>query len=159
MTVAVYLDRAAFQARDVLGVAPHRLMTANRTAEALDMMRINRFLSALREAGRRSVFMVDNKCGDGSLLLRAARRARALGFVAIDAKGFDRSPQRIALARAAALAWRDPAVGIGFFVRDSGSPLPVEENEADLMLAAPDEDEPDEIERVADPKGLVVNHR
>lgn len=157
--MAVYMDRAAFRAREVLGIAPHRLMSANRTGEALVMMRIERFLSALRKAGRRSVFIVDNKCGDGSLLMRAAKRARALGFVAIDAKGFDRSTERIALARAAALAWRDPAVGLGFFVRETGSPLPVQEDEADLMLAAPEEDEPEEIERVADPDGIIINHR
>lgn len=123
------------------------------------MMRIERFLCALRKVGRRSVFIVDNRCGDGRLLIRVAKRALALGFVAIEAKGFDRSPDRVAAARASALGARDPAIGFSFLVRADGSPLPVEDDEADLMLAARDEDEAAEIARVADPGGAIVSHR
>lgn len=123
------------------------------------MRKIERYLAALRKAGRRAVFIIDNKCGDGGLLIEAARRARALGFVAIEAKGFDRSPDRVAIARAAALAGRDPAIGFNFVVREAGSPLPVEDDEADLLLAAPGEDEAAEVARVADPDGAVVTHR
>jgi SAM-dependent methyltransferase len=53
----------------------------------------------LRKAGRRAVLIVDPACGDGALLVRAARRAEALGFVAIEALGFDRDFRRLALAR------------------------------------------------------------
>lgn len=56
------------------------------------MRRIERFLAARRKSGRRSVFIVYNKCGDGSLLIRAA------------------------------IAGRDPAIGFHFLVRAKGTP-------------------------------------
>lgn len=144
-------------AHHALGISPRRQMIQGPArGESRVMARIERFLVALRDARRRSVFIVDNKCGDGRRLIGAARRARALGFVAIDAKGFDASEERIALARATALAGRDPAIGFGFFVRRDDEALPVGEHEADLMLAAADEDEAAEIERVADPDGAIV---
>jgi ubiquinone/menaquinone biosynthesis C-methylase UbiE len=152
-------DHRAFSAPNLFGVAPRRQLCAARAAgDAQVMMRIEHFLCALRRAGRRSVFIVDNKCGDGRLLIRAAKRARALGFVAIEAKGFDHSPGRIATARALALGARDPAIGFSFLVREDGAPLPVEDDEADLMLAARGEDEAAEVARVAHPDGTIVSH-
>lgn len=158
--MATNLHRTPFPAHHVLGISPRRQSARARRGGTIHVMtRIERFLRGLRDVGRRSVFIVDNKCGDGGLLIRAAQRARALGFVAIEAKGFDRSPDRVAVARAAALAGRDPAIGFNFFVREAGSPLPVEDDEADLLLAAPGEDEAAEVARVADPDGTVVSHR
>lgn len=158
--MATHWDRHAFSASSLLGIAPRRQLAAARAAgDAHVMRRIERFLCTLREAGRRSVFIVDNKCGDGRLLIRAAKRARSLGFVAIEAKGFDRSPDQVAAARASALGARDPAIGFSFLVREDASPLPVEDDEADLMLAARGEDEATEIARVADPDGAIVSHR
>ena len=133
--MAMQWDRHAFSGSNLLGVAPRRQLCAARAAgDAHVMMRVERFLCALRRAGRRSVFIVDNKCGDGRLLIRAAARASALGA-------------------------RDPAIGFSFLVRADGAPLPVEDDEADLMLAARGEDEAAEIARVADPDGAIVSHR
>ena len=158
--MATRLRRTPFPAHHVLGISPRRQAASARPGGTTHVLaRIERFLRGLRDVGRRSVFIVDNKCGDGRLLIETAKRARALGFVAIDAKGFDRSPDRIAMARAAALAGRDPAIGFDFFVRDAGSPLPVEDDDADLMLAFPGEDEATEVARVADPDGTIIDHR
>jgi SAM-dependent methyltransferase len=63
------------------------------------MARVEDTLLRLRKAGRRAILIVDPACGDGALLLRAARRAETLGFVAIEALGFDRDFRRLALAR------------------------------------------------------------
>jgi ubiquinone/menaquinone biosynthesis C-methylase UbiE len=124
------------------------------------MRSVERFLAARRKAGRRTVFIVDTKCGDGNLLIRAAMRARALGFLAIEATGLDRSPEQIVVAaeRARALAGCDPAIGFHFLVRERGAALPVEDDGADLMLAAPGEDDAAEIARAVDPAGAVVDH-
>ena len=158
--MAVYWSRQAFSASQLIGAAPRRQMAAVRAAgDARAMMRIERFLCALRNAGRRAILIVDNSCGDGRLLIRAAKRARKLGFVAIEAQGYDRSPDHVArAAHAAALAGRDPAIGFCFRVREDGAPLPVEDAEVDLVLAAEDEDDGAEIARVAVPTALIVNH-
>lgn len=158
--MAIYWGRQAFSVSQVLGVAPRRQMAAARAAgDARAMMRIERFLCALRNAGRRAILIVDDGCGDGRLLIRAAKRARKLGFVAIEAKGFDRSSDHVArAAHAAALAGRDPAIGFSFCLREDGAPLPVEDAEADLILVADGEGDASEIARVAGPAGVIVNH-
>lgn len=132
----------------VFGLSPHRLMVPRRTdlptpasarhhAEAALLEQIDRALQTLHIHGRHSVFIVDTACGDGRLLIHAARRARALGFVAIDARGFDHAPERIAFATASARAIRDPATGFAFTLLPPGAALPVDDGEVDLVIGAP----------------------
>jgi SAM-dependent methyltransferase len=104
------------------------------SAEACLLEEIDRALQILHIHGRHSVFIVDMACGDGRLLLHAARRARALGFVAIDAKGFDDAPAQIAFATAAAHAVRDPAIGFAFTLLPPGGALPIEDGEVDIVI-------------------------
>lgn len=75
-------------------------------------------LQHLRQARRRSVRIVDAECGNGRLLLQAARYARALGFTAIEGRGIDADPAAIRVARSAAAALRDPAIGLSFEAGD-----------------------------------------
>lgn len=92
-------------------------------------------LNALRDRGRRSVRIVDAACGDGGLLVEVARRARMLGFVAIEARGIDRDPAHVAHARLTAATLRDPAIGISFEVGDAGPALAEEAGfPADIVL-------------------------
>lgn len=71
-------------------------------------------LADLAEAGRRSVRIVDADCGDGSLLLRAVRHARRLGFVAIEGRGVSADRSSAAQARRAAARLHDDAIGLTF---------------------------------------------
>ncbi len=73
-------------------------------------------LESLREEGRRSIRIVDAACGSASLLLLAVRRARALGFVAIEARGVDLDGACLAQARRVAATIEDPAVDLRFYV-------------------------------------------
>jgi SAM-dependent methyltransferase len=146
----------AFSTCDVLGLAPHRQMTAGRLGQAETMARIDRALIRLRRAGRRAILIVDNKCGDGGLLIRAARRAGALGFVAVEALGFDRSPERIAAARRAAVDNVDPRIRLGFALRHDTAPLELEDD-ADLMLADPDEEPPSVLAELTHPTGTIIH--
>ena len=142
-----------------LGLLPRRPMTRRRpimrtsaSAEACLLEEIDRALQTLHIHGRHSVFIVDTTCGDGRLLIHAARRARALGFVAIDARGFDPAPGKIALANAAARAVRDPATGFAFTLLPAGSALPIEDGEIDLAIGAPG----DVTERLLGEYGALV---
>ena len=118
--------------------------------------RIERALAGLRRKGRRAVSIVDTGCGNGRLLLRSVARARALGFVAIDAAGFDPSAANVAAARAAALMARaDPASGLQFAIRAPGAPLPVEDGDADIIIAAPADIGPDLL-RIAGREGAII---
>jgi 2-polyprenyl-3-methyl-5-hydroxy-6-metoxy-1,4-benzoquinol methylase len=95
-----------------------------------------RALAELREARRRAVRIVDADCGDGALLLAAARHARVLGFVAIEVRGVDGAPALIARARAAAAALDDAAIGICFDCADMVEALAQEHDfPADIVLA------------------------
>jgi SAM-dependent methyltransferase len=148
----------ARSSQDLLGIAPRRQMTGGRAAEAATMARIDRTLAAMRGAGRRAIMILDNKCGDGRLLIHAARRASALGFVVIDAGGFDRSLKRIAAARAAAAQCREPDIRFTFAPRFGGVALDLDDD-ADLMIADPDEDPPGELDRLTHPTGTIIEHR
>jgi hypothetical protein len=75
-------------------------------------------LCALRERRRHALRIVDADCGCGTMLVAAAREARALGFTAVEARGIDGAPALIGRARAAAARFRDPAVGLVFEVGD-----------------------------------------
>ncbi len=94
-----------------------------------------RKLQGLRKRGRRSIRIVDADCGAGELLMHAVRRARAMGFVAIEGRGIDADPCLIASARHAAAGQSDPAIGLVF---EQGDPDKVMREEAeypaDLLL-------------------------
>ncbi|MDQ8755298.1 hypothetical protein RCO27_03560 [Sphingosinicella sp. LHD-64] len=148
----------------VLGLSPHRLMLTRRTdmrtpasarhhAEAGLLEQIDRALQTLHIHGRHSVFLVDTACGDGRLLIHAARRARALGFVAIDAKGFDPAPEHIAFATAAAGTVHDPAIGFAFTLLPTGGTLPIDDGEVDLVIGPRDA----ETERLLGEYGTLVH--
>lgn len=147
----------AFSGRDVLGLAPRRQFAAIRFGEDATMARIDRVLTGMRRAGRRAILIVDASCGDGRLLIRAARRAAELGFVAIDARGFDRSPERIAAARSEARDCADARIRLGFAVRREGAPLRLDDDDADLILADPDEDAPSALQQLIHPTGTILN--
>lgn len=137
----------------ILGLAPHRLISPRRhypppivpswqRPDAALFERIDQALVRLHDDGRRSVFLVDAACGDGHLLIHAARRARALGFVAIDARGFDADAERIACAALAARNCADPAIGLVFEMRAPDAPLPIGDGEADIVIAAGTDEDP-----------------
>jgi len=94
-------------------------------------------LAELRRAGRRAVRIVDADCGDGALLLAAARQARTLGFVAIEARGVDGPPALIARARTAAAALDDAAIGVSFDCADMVAALAQEHDLAPDIVLAP----------------------
>lgn len=71
------------------------------------------------------------------MLFRAMVRARLLGFVAIEGRGFDISGEAIEMARRAARGWRDPAIGLSLEVADIASALAAEEDSSiDILLCA-----------------------
>lgn len=94
-----------------------------------------RKLKGLRKRGRRSIRIVDADCGAGDLLIHAVRRAREMGFLAIEGRGIDADPRLIASALRAAARQRDPAIGLVF---EQGDPDKVMREEAeypaDLLL-------------------------
>lgn len=146
----------AFSTSDLLGIAPRRQMTGRRAIDANVIARVDTFLISARRAGRRAIMIVDNKCGDGSLLIRAAKRASTLGFLVVDAVGFDRSPVHIRQARMAARFCQDPSIRLDFTLRQGSAPLPIDD-EADLMLADPDEDPPSALRQVTWAGGAMID--
>lgn len=99
-------------------------------------------LKMLRAAGRRSVRIVDAACGDGALLLPILGRARALGFVAIEARGVDRDAAALARARRAAAAMADLAIEVQFERGSVEAALHAEAAfPADILLYAADRSE------------------
>lgn len=152
----------ASSAHHVLGISPRRQMIAGRGGgKARVMERIERFLVALRRAGRRTILIADADCGDGRLLIEAANRAHALGFVVIDAKGFDPSPPQIEAAVEAAKTKGDPAIRFRFVTLDESAPLLLDEGDddrADLMLASARRPAAD-IVRVMDRDATLIRHR
>lgn len=99
-----------------------------------------RKLKGLRKRGRRSIRIVDADCGAGELLIHAVRRAREMGFVAIEGRGIDADPRLIASARRAAHRQSDPCIGLVF---ERGDPDKVMREEAEypadlLLCPAPD---------------------
>lgn len=97
--------------------------------------RIDAALGELRAQGRHAVRILDLGCGPGTWTLRTALRARALGFVAVEARGIDISHELIGLARAAAKQVADPAIGLEFEVCDLETALAGEDDRSsDLTL-------------------------
>lgn len=118
---------------------------------------IVRKLAALSKRGRRSLRVVDADCGTGELLVAVARQARTLGFVAIEARGVDRDPRRIASARIAARSVRDPAIGLTFEVGDAATALREEaEFPADLVLYEAAQANPRELAQAARAAGQTA---
>lgn len=96
-----------------------------------------RKLKGLRKRGRYSIRIVDASCGAGDLLILAVRRARELGFVAIEGRGIDSDPRLIASARQAAARETDPAIGLIFEEGDMSRAMRDETGfPADLILCA-----------------------
>ena len=97
--------------------------------------RLDAALVALRSDGRQALRILDAGCGCGTMLVRIVRRARALGFTAIEARGFDAAPRLVALAHAFAAGLADDCVGLRFDVADAGAALAEEEDHAcDIVL-------------------------
>lgn len=98
---------------------------------------IVRKLTALRRHGRRCIRIVDANCGAGDLLIQVVRRARALGFLAIEGRGIDRDAAKIARALTNARAATDPAIGLHFEIGDARDALREEiDFPADIVLHA-----------------------
>lgn len=121
------LMATAIQVPGMSMVAPHRRGSLHAQVDAV--------LRRLRDQGRRAVRIADLDCHSGRRLVRIARRARALGFVAIEARGCARTRDE---ASAAARAWqpdREPAIGVAFDATASASALSEETADgADLVI-------------------------
>lgn len=116
-----------------------------------------RKLKGLRKRGRRSVRIVDVDCGAGELLLHAVRRARAMGFLAIEGRGIDADPRLIASARRAASGETDPAIGLVFEQGDKDKVMREEaEYPVDLLLCSASDAEARELGVLAQAAGNTV---
>lgn len=114
-------------------------------------------LQRLRHEGRRAIRIADLDCGSGRRLVRVARRARALGFVAVEARGCARTRAEAAAAAKAASGRNDAAIGLSFDAIDPDAALAEEvEQGADLVIAA-DERLPDVQGRPDAP--ILLAHR
>lgn len=119
--------------------APRRMPAyapaAPRPVEPRAALRIDAALTALRDAGRCAIRVLDLGCGDGARLLHTARRASMLGFVAIEGRGVDGDASLIDAARAAAARGADPRIGLSFDLIDVDRALDEEEDRgADIAL-------------------------
>lgn len=122
------------------GAISHQPIARARAEQDRRWPMVLRKLGALRKRGRRSIRIVDANCGAGELLMLAVRRARELGFVAIEGRGIDRDAESIARARRSSTLSRDPAIGLVFEVGDARQALREEaEFPADLVLYADQE--------------------
>jgi SAM-dependent methyltransferase len=111
--------------------------TQNRAEKDRRWPAMLRKLKGLRKRGRRSIRIVDADCGAGELLIHAVRRAREMGFVAIEGRGIDADPRLIASARRAAARQSDPAISLVFEQGDPDKALREEaEYPADLLLCS-----------------------
>lgn len=114
-------------------------------------------LRGLYEQGRRAVRIADLDCGSGRRLVRVARRARQLGFVAVEARGCARTRAEAESAAKAAHARHDPAIGMSFDAAGLDAALAEEVDEgADLVIATADR-LPDTRRRPAAP--ILLTHR
>lgn len=97
--------------------------------------KIDAVLRDLRLRGRHALRIVDLGCGAGGWLIATAKRARDLGFTAIEGRGIDRDPDAIERAWAAALVRRDPAIGLTFDIGSIARAVDEESEEGcDLLL-------------------------
>ncbi|WP_213980594.1 class I SAM-dependent methyltransferase [Sphingomonas sp. dw_22] len=92
-------------------------------------------LAEWRHRGHRSIRILDLACGRGDRLLRAAARARELGFVSIEARGVDPSPGHVRHARHRAESEAHPSTSIVFEIGEPIAALAAEhDGAADLVL-------------------------
>jgi SAM-dependent methyltransferase len=116
-----------------------------------------RKLKGLRKRGRRSIRIVDADCGAGELLIQAVRRARELGFVAIEGRGIDSDPRLIASARQAAACQADPAIGLVFEEGDIEHAMREEaEFPVDLLLCPSCNENERELAKLAHAAGETI---
>ncbi len=116
-----------------------------------------RKLKGLRKLGRRSIRIVDADCGAGDLLIHAARRARELGFVAIEGRGVDADPRLIADAQITAARQSDPAIGLVFEQGDRDNAMREEcDFPADLLLCSAPRNEARAVVKLARTAGNTV---
>ena len=94
-----------------------------------------RKLEERRASGASSIRILDAGCGPGTWLRRIVTHAQALGFSAIEARGFDIAQAQIQRARLLAgnLA-RLPGVSLTFELGDLAQPLPESDRSIDLCL-------------------------
>ncbi len=113
-----------------------------------------RKLKGLRKRGRHSIRIVDADCGAGELLIHAVRRARELGFVAIEGRGIDNDPRLVASARQAAARQTDPAIGLVFEEGDIDRAMRAEiEFPVDLLLCPSSKENDRELAKLAHAAG------
>lgn len=94
-------------------------------------------LQLLAARKRRAVRIVDINCGDGALLIHAAREARSLGFLSIECLGVDEDQRLVEEARDRAHFVTDTAIGLDFAVATPIDQLQREaEFPADIILYA-----------------------
>jgi SAM-dependent methyltransferase len=99
------------------------------------LRQIDDALVALRSQHRRAIRILDVGCNEGVWLICAALHARRLGFVAIEGRGLDVAPIRVAQARLTAAAIRDMRIGLAFDVADIASALGEEDDRGvDIVL-------------------------
>ncbi|WP_283418707.1 SAM-dependent methyltransferase [Sphingopyxis sp. Geo48] len=109
-----------------------------------------RKLKGLHKRGRRSIRIVDADCGTGELLLHTVRRAREMGFLAIEGRGIDADPSLVASARRAAARQPDPAIGLVFEQAEKDRVMREEaEYPADLLLCSATDAEARELAALA----------
>jgi SAM-dependent methyltransferase len=129
------------QARRTPDPAPARRVgrapAGGRLSAAL-LRRIDAALLDLRQQGRRAVAIVELGCGDGTLLIGAARRAAMLGFLAVEGIGADLRHAALAAARTAARRVHDRRIGLSFRHLGAADVLPRLEDGADLILCHDD---------------------
>lgn len=99
------------------------------------LLQITTTLADLRRQGRRSIRILDLRCGEGERLIRTAAKARELGFVAIEGMGVDLSVDRIRHASREARARCHPSTELEFRVAEAMAALAIEHDDAvDLVL-------------------------
>jgi SAM-dependent methyltransferase len=96
---------------------------------------IDRSLVALAESGQKHLRVLDAGCGPGTWMRRVLQRAHLLGFIRVEARGFDISAEQIMLAqktagRTAAL----PGAACEFELGDITQPFPEATGSVDLCL-------------------------
>jgi SAM-dependent methyltransferase len=92
-------------------------------------------MRALRSSGSQSIRILDLGCGPGAWLRRIARRAWALGFTSITARGIDLADTQIRQARTQCHKLRElGGVNLAFEVSDICKQLPEANASVDLCL-------------------------
>jgi len=92
-------------------------------------------LAEWRLKGHRSIRILDLACGRGDRLIRAAARARELGFLSIEGRGVDPSPGNVRHARHRAESEAHPSTSLVFEIGEPITALAAEhDGDADMVL-------------------------